>query len=83
MIAAVNNCLLFVVGFILGITVFLIKPTPLWVGIFSLYYGLFLYGSHYYTGKLAIKAFRKYKPDESKPAVLNAAWDWVKRELNK
>ena len=69
-----TNIFLLIVDFmILGVLfwIFAASLTKQVVVIYALYYGLLMYGSHYYTGRLALKMFAKYKPDESKPGLIN------------
>ena len=84
MITVINLSLLFINFMMLG-TLWgaRIQPTPLWISLYAAFYWLLIWGSHYYTGKLAMKGFNKWKPkDDDKPPVLNALWDWVEGRLN-
>ena len=74
-----TNIFLLMVDFvILGALFFIFRGhlTKQVVFIYTLYYGLLMWGSHYYTGRLALKVFAKYKPDESKPGLINY---WVEK----
>lgn len=73
MIIVANMFFLFVDFMLLGILFFIVaaNPTKQVVFIYTLYYGLLMWGSHYYTGRLALKAFGRYRPDESKPGLIN------------
>jgi hypothetical protein len=65
MICAINLILMFIIFMILGILWGMsIKPTPEIVAIYAAFYWLLIWGSHYYTGRLAMKGFNKWSAND-------------------